>query len=184
MTSTTGHSIISTSSANKGKAQAAGTNNEVLPEIGGKFSSWAKEDQNLNELDELLMEHELLAENAGGQKNGSGRHPARVGGTGISASVHVRSAAAHNNHNSGHNKGGSPELIDDFEDVIEEFADGIEAGGGDLEDHRTNGQQKGNSSGLKQMAGAGHEDSNSFDLDNSDDLNRFIQKYETMLDGD
>ena len=28
------------------------------------------------------------------------------------------------------------------------------------------------------------EDSNSFDLDNSDDLNRFIQKYETMLDGD
>ena len=28
------------------------------------------------------------------------------------------------------------------------------------------------------------DDSNSFDLDNSDDLNRFIQKYETMLDGD
>ena len=29
-----------------------------------------------------------------------------------------------------------------------------------------------------------NEDSNSFDLDNSDDLNRFIQKYETMLDGE
>ena len=33
-----------------------------LPEIGHKFSSWAKEEQNLNELDELLMEHDLLNE--------------------------------------------------------------------------------------------------------------------------
>ena len=28
------------------------------------------------------------------------------------------------------------------------------------------------------------DSANSFDLDNSDDLNRFISKYETMLDGD
>lgn len=40
----------------------------MLPEIGGKFSSWAKEDQNLNELDELLMEHDLIAEKTIGSK--------------------------------------------------------------------------------------------------------------------
>ena len=39
---------------------------DMLPEIGHKFSSWAKEDQNLNELDELLMDHDLLgADNPG-----------------------------------------------------------------------------------------------------------------------
>ena len=57
----------------------------------------------------------------------------------------------------------------------------IEAGGADLEESRKN--RAGNSSsgsGKNKQA----EDSNSFDLDNSDDLNRFIQKYETMLDGD
>ena len=32
----------------------------MLPEIGHKFSSWSKDDQNLNELDELLNEHDLL----------------------------------------------------------------------------------------------------------------------------
>lgn len=53
---------------------------------------------------------------------------------------------------------------------MDEFGDGIEAGGGDLE---KNGA-------ARQL----NEDSNSFDLDNSDDLNRFIQKYETMLDGE
>ena len=34
----------------------------ALPEIGSKFSSWAKQEENLNELDELLMEHDLLNE--------------------------------------------------------------------------------------------------------------------------
>ena len=53
-----------------------------LPEIGHKFSSWAKEEQNLNELDELLMEHDLLNESpATGQKSQIR--------TGISAMVHV-----------------------------------------------------------------------------------------------
>ena len=61
----------------------------------------------------------------------------------------------------------------DFEEVMGEFGD-IEAGGVDLEDSR-----RGKGSQLN------NEDSvNSFDLDNSDDLNRFIQKYETILDGD
>lgn len=41
---------------------------DMLPEIGHKFSSWSKEDQNLNELDELLMEHDLLAQPAGGYR--------------------------------------------------------------------------------------------------------------------
>ena len=58
----------------------------------------------------------------------------------------------------------------------------IEAGGADLEESRKNraGNDSAGSGKNKQAA----EDSNSFDLDNSDDLNRFIQKYETMLDGD
>ena len=55
------------SSLNKGAAagpvKKTSAGNAMLPEIGGKFSSWAKEDQNLNELDELLMEHDLLNEN-------------------------------------------------------------------------------------------------------------------------
>ena len=50
------------SAAAKGKANGAA--NAMLPEIGHKFSSWAKEDQNLNELDDLLMEHDLLNESA------------------------------------------------------------------------------------------------------------------------
>ena len=41
--------------------QPQGSNSE-LPEIGHKFSSWTKEDQNLSELDELLMDHDLLNE--------------------------------------------------------------------------------------------------------------------------
>ena len=58
----------------------------------------------------------------------------------------------------------------------------IEAGGAELEESRRNraGNDSAGSGKNKQAA----EDSNSFDLDNSDDLNRFIQKYETMLDGD
>ena len=124
----------------------------MLPEIGGKFSSWAKEDQNLNELDELLMEHDLLndAPAAGKQNNRSG----------ISATVNV--IHRHNGNN-------SPDHFD-FEEVMDELGDdaGIEAGGGDLE------LRKGNSSGSGNRQVNGHEDSNSFDLDNSDDLNRFI----------
>lgn len=61
---------------------------------------------------------------------------------------------------------------------MDEFGDGIQAGGVDLEDSRKNRQA--NTSDNNRIA----DDSNSFDLDNSDDLNRFIQKYETMLDGD
>ena len=121
-----------------------------LPEIGHKFSSWSKEDQNLNELDELLAEHDLMAENAGGKHSKSG----------ISATIHVTRA----------NGTSSPDNFD-FEEVMDEFGDGIEAGGADL-------TQKRAGDGIDQEA------SNSFDLDNSDDLNRFIQKYETMLDGD
>ena len=41
-------------------AGAQTDSNDMLPEIGHKFSSWAKEDQNLNELDELFMDHDLL----------------------------------------------------------------------------------------------------------------------------
>lgn len=123
----------------------------MLPEIGGKFSSWAKEDQNLNELDELLMEHDLLNENPASSKV-AGQSSANGRGTQISASVHVRSKE---------NRTASPDQFD-FEDVIEEFGDGIEAGGGDLEERH------------QRVKGNGNEDSNSFDLDNSDDLNRFI----------
>ena len=61
---------------------------------------------------------------------------------------------------------------------MDEFGGGdVETGGADMEDSRKN--RTGNSSENKVA-----DDSNSFDLDNSDDLNRFIQKYETMLDGD
>ena len=45
----------------KGKPGQGGDSTDMLPEIGHKFSSWAKEDQNLNELDELLAEHDLLS---------------------------------------------------------------------------------------------------------------------------
>ena len=60
----------------------------------------------------------------------------------------------------------------DFDEVINEF------GGSALKMSRGAGA---NSSAKKQQ----HEDiaSNSFDLDNSDDLNKFINRYETMLDG-
>ena len=58
----------------------------------------------------------------------------------------------------------------------------IEAGGAELEESRKNRAGNDSSGSGKNKQGA--EDSNSFDLDNSDDLNRFIQKYETMLDGD
>ena len=48
-------------------AGAQTDSNDMLPEIGHKFSSWAKEDQNLNELDELFMDHDLLGQdNPGG----------------------------------------------------------------------------------------------------------------------
>ena len=47
--------------------KAGQESNDMLPEIGHKFSSWAKEDQNLNELDELLMEHDLLVESPAGR---------------------------------------------------------------------------------------------------------------------
>lgn len=43
-----------------GAAAGQTDSNDMLPEIGHKFSSWAKEDQNLNELDELFMDHDLL----------------------------------------------------------------------------------------------------------------------------
>ena len=134
----------------------------MLPEIGHKFSSWAKEDQNLNELDELLMEHDLLTETpSGAGQNARG---------GISATIHVTRA----------NGTGTPDQFD-FEDVMDEFGV-IEAGGAELEESRKNRAGNDSSGSGKNKQGA--EDSNSFDLDNSDDLNRFIQKYETMLDGD
>ena len=54
----------------KSAAAAKGTgSNSTLPEIGHKFSSWAKEDQNLNELDELLMEHDLINESPSAAKH-------------------------------------------------------------------------------------------------------------------
>ena len=64
---------------------------------------------------------------------------------------------------------------------MDEFG-AIEAGGADLEESRKN--RAGNSSSGSGKNKQAAEDSNSFDLDNSDDLNRFIQKYETMLDGE
>ena len=145
----------SAAAAMSGKARPAGnalTKNgkDMLPEIGHKFSSWAKEDQNLNELDELLMEHDLLNEQGAGKGNNR---------SGISATVHVTRA----------NGTSSPDQFD-FEDVIDEFADGIEAGGADLEDAKRN-QMNSSESGKKQQI---TDESNSFDLDNSDDLNRFI----------
>lgn len=104
------------------------------------------------------MEHDLLNESPANKKQNR---------SGISATITVtkNGAAA---------RAASPDHFD-LEEVIDEFGDdGIEAGGGDLE--------------KSQSRGAGgqllNEDSNSFDLDNSDDLNRFIQKYETMLDGE
>ena len=61
---------------------------------------------------------------------------------------------------------------------MDEFGGGeVESGQVDMEDSKKN--RTGSSSENKVA-----DDSNSFDLDNSDDLNRFIQKYETMLDGD
>lgn len=68
------------------------------------------------------------------------------------------------------NRTSSPDHFD-LEEVMDEFGEGIEAGGVDLEKNPARTTQL-------------NEDSNSFDLDNSDDLNRFIQKYETMLDGE
>ena len=44
----------------KGKMGSQNDSTDMLPEIGHKFSSWAKDDQNLNELDELLNDHDLL----------------------------------------------------------------------------------------------------------------------------
>ena len=98
----------------KGKGAAAGQtdSNDMLPEIGHKFSSWAKEDQNLNELDELFMDHDLIGQD---KKGGAQRHP--VNKSGISASIQVRSAA---------NRTNSPDQFD-FEEVMDEF------GGGDVE---------------------------------------------------
>lgn len=62
--------------------------------------------------------------------------------------------------------------------MLDEFGGGeVESGQVDMDDSRKN--RNGNTSDNKAA-----DDSNSFDLDNSDDLNRFIQKYETMLDGD
>ena len=84
----------------------------MLPEIGHKFSSWAKEDQNLNELDELFMDHDLL-----GQENPGGAAQRQPNKSGISASIQVRSAA---------NRTNSPDQFD-FEEVMDEF------GGGDVE---------------------------------------------------
>ena len=96
----------------------------MLPEIGGKFSSWAKEDQNLNELDELLMEHDLLNEAPSGKQNNR---------SGISATVNVISRA---------NGTSSPDHFD-FEEVMDELEDdnGIDSGGADLQ------LRKGDSSG-------------------------------------
>ena len=74
----------------------------------------------------------------------------------------------------------SPDQFD-LEEVIDEFGDDMGGpaaarGTGGLEESRKNNQ-----SGSKAQI---TDESNSFDLDNSDDLNRFIQKYETMLDGE
>ena len=55
--------------------------------------------------------------------------------------------------------------------MIDELGDdGIVHGGADLDDNRKNH----NSSDSAKNKQAAAEDSNSFDLDNSDDLNRFI----------
>ena len=147
----------------KGKMGSQSDSTDMLPEIGHKFSSWAKDDQNLNELDELLNDHDLL----GGQENpGAAQRQAHK--SGISATIHVRSSA---------NGTSSPDQFD-FEEVMDEFGGGeVESGQVDMEDSKKN--RTGSSSENKVA-----DDSNSFDLDNSDDLNRFIQKYETMLDGD
>jgi len=135
--------------AGKG-AQAA-----QLPEISHKFSSWAKEDQNLNELDELLMEHDLLQESLAAGSKGH-----------LRAQIQVTRA-----------NGNSPDCFD-LEEVMDEFGENLDSGGGNIEDASLHKNQNGS----KQQTIT--DESNSFDLDNSDDLNRFIQKYETMLDGE
>ena len=64
----------------------------------------------------------------------------------------------------------------DFDEVVNEF------GGSALKMSRG---VEANSSAKKQGGGAVEDiASNSFDLDSSDDLNKFINRYETMLDGD
>jgi hypothetical protein len=147
-------------SKSKTGSQNLSDSTDMLPEIGHKFSSWAKEDQNLNELDELLNDHDLL-----GNPDSAAR---QVNRSGISATVHVRSQA---------NRANSPDQFD-VEEVLDEFGGGdIESGKVDMDNSRKN--RTGNTSDNKAA-----DDSNSFDLDNSDDLNRFIQKYETMLDDD
>ena len=74
--------VAAASMPTKGRQQPQGSNSE-LPEIGHKFSSWTKEDQNLSELDELLMDHDLLNEAPAGSKS-----QIRNGGM-ISAQIHV-----------------------------------------------------------------------------------------------
>ena len=62
-------SMTAKSKGKSGQAMGDGAaGDDMLPEIGHKFSSWSKEDQNLNELDDLLMEHDLLAQPAGGPR--------------------------------------------------------------------------------------------------------------------
>jgi len=138
----------------QGKVRSANATSAKLPEISHKFSSWDKQDQNLNELDELLMEHDLINESPSAAKAQPRKGLLPVG----------------------RNRDHSPDQFD-LEEVIDEFGDSsIEAGGVDLEEFRAK-----NASASKQQI---TDESNSFDLDNSDDLNRFIQKYETMLESE
>lgn len=76
----------------------------------------------MNELDELLMEHDLLNESP----VNSGKAAAGGRAAPISATIHVTRA----------NGTSSPDHFD-FEDVMEELGtDGIEHGGGDLDDEK------------------------------------------------
>ena len=104
-------------------AKGVAGNGNKLPEIGHKFSSWTQEDQNLNELDELLMEHDLIV----GSPGVGGKPSKHNGGSAGGLNNFLRANRSGEPH--------SPEHFD-FEEVIDEFGDSIEAGGADLENQK------------------------------------------------
>jgi hypothetical protein len=124
-----------------------------------KFSSWSQKDESsLNELDELLMEHDLL--NDASQQPGKGSRTskgANVGKNNGGGKLPTGEAKADN-------------LID-IDQVLNEFGQSPEHVVG-KNSVRKAATVKDGSENLKE---------NSFDLENSDDLNRIISKYETML---
>ena len=119
-----------------------------LPSLGNKFSSWNNTEASLNELDELLMEHDLLM------------NP----GDGSTPNKHEESRES------------QPEEQIDFEEVMDELGEDLSG-----QDNQSPLQRKRGSVTKKEK----NDDlQGSFDLDNSDQLNDIIQKYENMLGDD